>query len=515
MRQPVRSRRRTRPAGTAGWHVPAHPSWSCDGPGTAPRIAAVAARNAAVATRSAAVAARNAAVAAEPIAAHRAAPSAGASAVPTAAHTAARIADPWAPRGSGHSVPASDAGAAARTLAGSPGRDGADPIPVEVAAPVAPAWAALTAARTVASTAARTAVSIAGREAAPTTVGRAARRRAPAGRIVGRTAAPMRAADPWADRVAAAKSANVPPAALPRGPYGRDLCGSGGPYRGGHQPPLSSIRYRRSIRHRCSNLGRGRPTRVAISNGRRPVGSPRISGCPGRVQPAAWPGMRTRGWPHQPMIDRPGIDRPTIDRPTMDRPQASAAGTTAAAARAARRTNERVPATRCAIRRDCGARSIRSPLPAGCRHRFVAVRSHTNTHRYRRRPTPFRVHPVRTANPPYGCGRHGRATDTTRVPLGWEDLIGHSSAPDGRPHHVCTTDFKPDIAAFVTERPLWTLRSPRTPCAARRCPTSAWRVSPHPAAPAGRDTAVVGRRRRVRSARPPGLPRAASPRRHA
>ncbi len=440
-----------------------------------------------MAARNAAVAARGAAVAAEPIAAHRAARNAGASAEPsaaasedpTAARTAARIADPWAPPGAGHSRPASVAGAAARTLVGSRGRDGADRVPVEVAPWVARAWAALTAGRTAVS-------------------------------IAARTAAPTRAVDPWADRVEAAASANVPPAPLPRGSPDRDLCGSGAPCRAGHQPPPSSIRCRRSIRHRGSSPGRGRPTRAPISNGRRPVGSPRISGCPGRVRPAAWPGMRTTGWRHQPMIDRPGMDRPTTDRP-----RASAVGPTAAAARAVRRTNERLPATRCAIRRDCGARLARSPLPAGHRDRFVAVRSHTNTHRYRRRPTPFRVHPVRTGNPPYGCGRHGRATDTTRVPLGWEDLIGHSSAPDGRSHHVCTTDFKPDMRAFVPGRPLWTVRSFRTRYAARHCPISASLVSPHPAAPPGQGTAEGVPGRRVRSARPCGLRHAASPWRHA
>jgi hypothetical protein len=165
--------------------------------------------------------------------------------------------------------------------------------------------------------------------------------------------------------------------------------------------------------------GRSRvyPASTLAANGRSRAGSRRKSGCPGRDR-SAWPaGMRTSGR-HRTSTDRAVATPASGHRPI------------AVVATMGRRSNASV-ADRPSSGRRCGARSTRNRLPARHPAALVAVRSHTNTHRYRRRPTPSRVHPVRTRNPPYGCGRHGRATDSTRVPLGREDLIGHSSVPDG------------------------------------------------------------------------------------
>jgi len=418
----------------------------------------------------------------------------------TAAHTARRTAAAWAgpavarmvARTAGRLVPAYATATVARTSAAPACRGGAARDLAE-ATRRGRAWAVRIAAPTAARTAGRTAVSSAARTAAPTAVVRVARKPATVETTAERTAVPMRAGVQSARPVERPESPNVPRRSLRRHALGPDRCGAGGPCRAGHQPSSTPLRRRRP------NSGRGRPATAPTSNGGRRAGSPRISGCRGRVRAAGCPGLRTTR---------------CCRRPTIDRARASAAPPIAAAATTVPRLTGRSPPSRCAIRHDYGARSTRSPLPAHCREWSVAARSRTNTHRYRRRPTPSRARHFRTGNSPYGCGRDARATDTTRVPLGWEDLIGHFSVPDGRPH--------PSIHRFhaghrgVRDRAsVVDVRSFRTPYAARHCPTSAWRLSPHPAAPAGRDIAAAAPRRRVRSARPYGLRHAASPRRHA
>ncbi len=452
------------------------------------------------------------AAAAGPIAARMAAPSPGS---PTPGSSTAQSAERFV-RASGAEVVVWTWAVLARPYGGERSR-------IEAVRWAAPPWAARTAGRravpmrgvvrraaptaahTVASSAARRAVPMraVARPAVPTAAGRAAR--TPATTTAGRTAVPMRAVVRRAGPIEGPEYPNASPAALCPGPHGPGRCGADGRYRGGHRRSSTSIRCRHP------SPGRSRLSSEPTSNGRSPVGSRRISGCPGRVR-AARPGTRTMCWFHRVTIDAVKIARMLID---LDRVPASAAPPIAAGATAVRRTNERLPVIRCATRRHCGARLTRSPLNPHCREWPVAERSHTNTLRYHLQPTTSRVHPAGTGNPPYGCGRHGRATDTTRVPLGREDLIGHSSVPDGRPHPIRTADFKPDMSAFVTGRPLWTVRSLRMPCARRRCPTSAWRVWPRPAAPADRDTAAEVPRQRARSVRPCGLRHAAPPWRHA
>jgi hypothetical protein len=174
-------------------------------------------------------------------------------------------------------------------------------------------------------TAARRAVSSAGRTAARAAAGRAEPTPAPVASVAGRTAAPTRAVAPSAHRIEAPGSANVPRVPVRRWSSGPDPCGAGGPCRAG---PLSSksIRFRPSTHRRCSSPGRGRRTRAPTSNVRRPVESPPISGCPGHVRPAAWPGTRTSESRHRRMIAQS----------TIDRARASAAAPIAAAARAVR-----------------------------------------------------------------------------------------------------------------------------------------------------------------------------------
>jgi hypothetical protein len=223
-----------------------------------------------------------------------------------------------------------------------------------------------------------------------------------------RTAAPTAepTAESWAEPTAARAVSSHRCRAGRRDPPGSDSWCTDG-------PRLPSA----SFPDRPAGQNRVHPASTLVVNGRPQAGFPRRFGCPERGRSARPAGMRTTGR-HRMSTDRAGAAPATEARPI------------AAVATAVRRSNAAL-LNRPATGRCCGARSTRNRLPARRSATLVAVRSHTNTHRYRRRPTPSRVHPVRTRNPPYGCGRHDRATNSTRVPLGREDLIGHSSAPDG------------------------------------------------------------------------------------